>query len=126
MTIKKIFLKKERILLVGCGKMGGALLEGWIKNGLSRNDIVVIEPEPSERLRDLGENGLTLNPDFAFEVGVCVLAIKPQNVDNLLRDFPKAPPRSGSFLLPKRRRTRNKTIMISVGPRPSIRSSFKR
>ncbi len=87
MTIKKIFLK--RILLVGCGKMGGALLEGWIKNGLSRNDIVVIEPEPSERLRDLGENGLTLNPDFAFEVGVCVLAIKPQNVDNLLRDFPK-------------------------------------
>ena len=86
MEIKDIFL--NRILLVGCGKMGSALLDGWIKNGLSLHNVFVMEPNPSKRLSDLAEKGLNLNCDYAFQVGTCVLAVKPQNIDNLLDNFP--------------------------------------
>jgi pyrroline-5-carboxylate reductase len=30
------------LLLIGCGKMGGAMLSGWLERGLSR--AVVVEP----------------------------------------------------------------------------------
>ncbi len=33
-----------KLMLVGCGKMGGAMLEGWLARGLSPQDIVVAEP----------------------------------------------------------------------------------
>jgi pyrroline-5-carboxylate reductase len=33
------------LLLVGCGKMGGALLAGWIAKGLAAADVYVVEPE---------------------------------------------------------------------------------
>ena len=32
------------ILLVGCGRMGGALLEGWIKCGLNPVDAIIVAP----------------------------------------------------------------------------------
>ena len=32
------------LLLVGCGKMGGALLEGWLARGLAASDAIVAEP----------------------------------------------------------------------------------
>ncbi len=33
-----------KLLLVGCGKMGGAMLDGWLARGLVASDIVVAEP----------------------------------------------------------------------------------
>ena len=46
------------LVLVGAGKMGGALLEGWLAQGLSAAAIAVVEPRPSpelsERSRRLG------------------------------------------------------------------------
>jgi len=35
---------KGAILLVGCGKMGNALLEGWFKRGLNPVDVIIVEP----------------------------------------------------------------------------------
>ena len=32
------------VLLVGCGKMGSALLQGWLKDGLEPNDVFIVEP----------------------------------------------------------------------------------
>ncbi|HMA15058.1 MAG TPA: NAD(P)-binding domain-containing protein, partial [Kiloniellaceae bacterium] len=32
------------LLLVGCGKMGGALLEGWLSRGLSPAQVWIVEP----------------------------------------------------------------------------------
>ncbi|MBT6204695.1 MAG: NAD(P)-binding domain-containing protein, partial [Rhodospirillaceae bacterium] len=39
------------ILLVGCGKMGGAMLAGWLGRGMNAADIVAVEP--SRELADV-------------------------------------------------------------------------
>src|SRR5262245_18003846 len=48
----------SRLLLVGCGKMGGALLEGALASGENAFNVCVVEPAPpSPRLKD--KPGLT-------------------------------------------------------------------
>src|SRR5262245_14966100 len=68
------------ILLVGAGKMGGAMLEGWLGLGLDPARIAVIEPQPSPEITALTARGLRLNaPANAIgEVAALVLAIEPQ------------------------------------------------
>ncbi|MGA0596743.1 pyrroline-5-carboxylate reductase [Enterovirga sp. CN4-39] len=69
------------LLLVGAGKMGGAMLEGWLAKGLDPARLTVLDPHPSPSLLDFaGTTGLRLNPDPAriSEPEVLVLGIKPQ------------------------------------------------
>jgi pyrroline-5-carboxylate reductase len=68
------------ILLVGAGKMGGALLEGWLALGVGARKITVIEPNPASEIAALVEQGVRLNPpqDAVGEVAALVLAVKPQ------------------------------------------------
>lgn len=68
------------LVLVGAGRMGGALLEGWLGLGLDPARIAVIEPQPSDVLRALASRGLNLNPTAMNGVpaSVVVLAVKPQ------------------------------------------------
>jgi pyrroline-5-carboxylate reductase len=68
------------LVLVGAGKMGSALLEGWLRLGLAGRNVAVIEPAPSPELSALETSGLVLNPDLRTlrEPAVIVLAIKPQ------------------------------------------------
>jgi pyrroline-5-carboxylate reductase len=68
------------LVLVGAGKMGSALLEGWLRLGLAGRNVAVIEPAPSPDLLALETSGLVLNPDLRTlrEPAVVVLAIKPQ------------------------------------------------
>src|SRR5919109_2506176 len=74
------------ILLAGAGKMGGALLEGWLALGLSPARVAVIEPQPSRDIAVLGERGLRLNPsrDAAGDVAGLVIAVKRQVADEAL------------------------------------------
>jgi len=70
-----------RILLAGAGKMGGAMLGGWLAHGLSPHCIAVIEPSPSAEIAALASSGIELNPDPA-EIGpieALVVAVKPQS-----------------------------------------------
>ncbi len=69
-----------RLLLVGAGKMGSALLDGWLRLGLDAKRVAVLEPLPSPQISALAERGLLLNPELrALEnVDSIVLAIKPQ------------------------------------------------
>ena len=39
------------LILLGCGKMGGAMLEGWLAGGLSPRAVSVIDPLPSNWLK---------------------------------------------------------------------------
>ena len=87
MTIRRIF--ESNILLFGYGKMGGALLDGWIKSGLQLKNTYVFEPKPSEELLSLAKNGANINPTLPIKAGVCILAVKPQAVDKLLSSFPR-------------------------------------
>jgi len=74
------------ILLAGAGKMGGALLQGWMALGLSPAKVVVFEPQPSPDIAALTERGLRLNPprDSVGEIAAAVVAVKPQIAPEVL------------------------------------------
>jgi pyrroline-5-carboxylate reductase len=67
------------LLLIGAGRMGGALLKGWLARGLG--PVVVVETNPSPALKRLARRDVTLlkNLDDApTKLRVCVIALKPQ------------------------------------------------
>ena len=68
------------LVLVGAGKMGSALLEGWIRLGLDPQNIAVIEPAIPPQIAALTQRGLQLNPTprALKNVAAIVLAVKPQ------------------------------------------------
>lgn len=74
------------LLLVGAGKMGGALLDGWLRLGLNPKNLAVLEPHPTRELVALKRRGLRLNPSgkLAKPAAVIVLAIKPQTAPEAL------------------------------------------
>jgi pyrroline-5-carboxylate reductase len=69
------------IALAGAGKMGGAMLTGWLAQGLDAKRVVVIEPHPSTEIGALAAQGIRLNPSVkeAGEVDTLVVAVKPQS-----------------------------------------------
>jgi pyrroline-5-carboxylate reductase len=72
-------LNDRNIVLVGAGKMGGALLEGWISLGVDPARVAVIEPQPTEAIAALAAHGLRINPDAAsLRPDAIVIAVKPQ------------------------------------------------
>jgi pyrroline-5-carboxylate reductase len=73
------------LLLVGAGKMGGAMLDGWIARGLAPKRIVVIEPQPGKAVQALARRGLTLNPKAkAAAAAAIVIAVKPQSAPEVV------------------------------------------
>ncbi len=69
------------LVLVGAGKMGGALLQGWLDRGLEAARISVVEPEPAPKIRALcAERGVALALPAA-PPEVLVLAVKPQMLE---------------------------------------------
>src|SRR3954470_10329159 len=72
------------IVLVGAGKMGGAMLEGWLGLGLDPKHVVVVEPQPSPEIGALAERGLRVNPSAVGEAAAIVVAVKPQVAADVL------------------------------------------
>src|SRR5215813_6779930 len=66
------------LVLVGAGKMGAALLEGWLALGLDPAKLVVIEPQPSRELLAQAARGVRLNPQSRGHAAAIVVAVKPQ------------------------------------------------
>jgi pyrroline-5-carboxylate reductase len=68
------------IVLAGAGKMGGAMLSGWLAQGLDASRVAVIEPQPSEEIRAHLAGGGRLNPSpqDAGSIAAFVVALKPQ------------------------------------------------
>ncbi|HEY8066524.1 MAG TPA: pyrroline-5-carboxylate reductase [Methylosinus sp.] len=72
------------ITLVGAGKMGFALLEGWVAQGLSGEGVTIVEPQPSPALVALAqERGFRLNPEDRAAARALILAVKPQALDQV-------------------------------------------
>ncbi|HEV7633983.1 MAG TPA: NAD(P)-binding domain-containing protein, partial [Bradyrhizobium sp.] len=93
---------KGPIVLAGAGKMGGAMLAGWLAQGLDPKQVAVIEPQPSGEIGALAARGVRLNPPPA-DVGAAatlVLALKPQT-------FPQAGPALKQFAGPS-------TLVVSI------------
>ena len=74
------------LVLVGAGKMGGALLEGWMRLGLAPARVAIIEPQPSREIAALAGRGLRLNPpmNMVGEPAAIVVAVKPQNAAEIM------------------------------------------
>jgi pyrroline-5-carboxylate reductase len=68
------------LVLLGAGKMGGALLEGWLRLGLDPQNVAVIEPQVPPQIAALAPRGLRINPNLTAlkNVTAIVLAVKPQ------------------------------------------------
>jgi pyrroline-5-carboxylate reductase len=68
------------IVLAGAGKMGGAMLSGWLAQGLDASRVAVIEPYPSSEIHALAARGARLNqaPSDVGTVAALVVALKPQ------------------------------------------------
>ncbi|HEY7386416.1 MAG TPA: pyrroline-5-carboxylate reductase [Beijerinckiaceae bacterium] len=72
------------LVLFGAGKMGGAMLEGWLADGLSMSSATILDPQPSLEVQTLcAEKRIALNPPVREipPAKVVVLAIKPQTLD---------------------------------------------
>ena len=74
-----------RLTLVGAGKMGGAMLEGWLARGLDPKAIAVIDPQPSTRLRVLEKRGVAVGTSSKKDKpDVIVVAVKPQDAATVM------------------------------------------
>jgi pyrroline-5-carboxylate reductase len=91
------------ILLVGAGKMGLAMLEGWLKLGVDGRSVAVLDPHPSPALGEIAaRQGVAVNPapGALAPPDALVLAIKPQS-------FAAAAPDVNAFVGPR-------TLVLSI------------
>lgn len=66
---------RDGLVLLGCGKMGSAMLEGWLGQGLPATSVWVLDPHPSDWLKT---TGVHINTDLPARPAVVLLAVKPQ------------------------------------------------
>ncbi|NKB56172.1 MAG: pyrroline-5-carboxylate reductase [Alphaproteobacteria bacterium] len=100
---------KRPLLLVGCGKMGGAMLSGWLESGIAAAGVTVVEPAGAAEFA--GNANVTICADVAeiaddFDPEVVVFAVKPQQMDAV------APPYA--------RFTRASTVFLSIAAGKTI------
>jgi pyrroline-5-carboxylate reductase len=76
------------LVLAGAGKMGSALLDGWIARGLNPAAVAVLEPKPSLQVARYGTLGLRLNPERkALRADAIIIAVKPQVAPEVLPEL---------------------------------------
>lgn len=69
------------ILMLGAGRMGGAMVEGWLRGGaFAAGDLMIRDPQPGPAARAAEAAGAVLNPPDAelARAATVVLAVKPQ------------------------------------------------
>jgi pyrroline-5-carboxylate reductase len=68
-------IAKRGLVLLGCGKMGSAMLEGWLAGGLPAASVWVNDPNPSDWVQ---AQGVHLNTDLPENPAIVLVAVKPQ------------------------------------------------
>jgi pyrroline-5-carboxylate reductase len=81
------------LVLVGCGKMGGALLRGWLARGADPKLVTAIDINPVG-LDDVRAKGVAIITKAAelpadLKPALLLLAVKPQFMDEALPDYRK-------------------------------------
>lgn len=103
------------VVLAGAGKMGAALLAGWVSRGLRPDDVIVQDPHPSEDAAELArQHGISIVPlidALPVPPSVIVAAVKPQAMDAV---FPPLAKHAGP-----------NTVVMSIAAGKSL-SSFER
>ncbi|WP_102109430.1 pyrroline-5-carboxylate reductase [Oceaniglobus roseus] len=78
-------VRERGLVLLGCGKMGSALLQGWLAGGLPASSVWVKDPNPSDWLNEL--DGLHLNEALPGDPALVLVAVKPQMMAEALPDL---------------------------------------
>jgi len=87
-----------KLLLVGCGKMGGAMLDGWLTRGLAAADVLVAEPVEALRPKKPGLRAVGSTSEISDTPEIVVLAVKPQTMDGVLPDLKRFAEAGSVFL----------------------------
>ena len=74
-------IARRGLVLLGCGKMGSAMLEGWLARGLPTASVWVVDPNPSDWLEAQGVN---LNEELPGDPAIVLVAVKPQMMTDAL------------------------------------------
>ncbi|MET4702146.1 pyrroline-5-carboxylate reductase [Constrictibacter sp. MBR-5] len=93
-----------KMLLVGCGKMGGAMLTGWLERRIVEQ-VVVVEPAAASVAGFRDKPGVFLSKGIEgvaphFQPDIVVFAVKPQSMDEVVPDY-------GRFVRPQ-------TVFLSI------------
>ncbi len=80
----------QPLLLVGAGKMGGAMLERWLARGLDASDVTILDPYlEGDRWSELAKQGTATATSVAEAADrsykIVVLAVKPQSMAEALK-----------------------------------------
>jgi pyrroline-5-carboxylate reductase len=72
------------LLLIGCGKMGGAMLSGWLERGIAGGGVAVVDPLGAPDFA--GADNVTIHDSMDALPGdldpeVVIFAVKPQQMD---------------------------------------------
>lgn len=64
------------MVLLGCGRMGSAMLQGWLKRGIEPRAVWIMDPHPPAWVQNL--DGIHINADLPENPAIVLLAVKPQ------------------------------------------------
>jgi len=101
--MKNSRIAAEGLVLLGCGKMGSAMLAGWLARGLPASSVWVLDPHPSGWLRS---TGVHLNQDLPAAPAIVLVAVKPQMMAEALPTL--------------REKGNGKTLLVSVAAGTTI------
>ncbi len=80
-----------KLILAGCGKMGEAMLSGWLAGGTAPQDVSIVEPNPDTANSLHRQYGIAVHPDPGAiaeeQPDVVIFAVKPQVMDAVVPDY---------------------------------------
>ena len=83
----------QKIGVIGCGNMGGAILKGALASGVFAPEqayVYDISPAARETAQNLGVNVMANDEEVCAESDIILLAVKPQNAAEALEQCKKA------------------------------------
>jgi len=104
-------IEDSGLVLLGCGRMGSAILAGCLDAGLMPGAVWVLEPDPSDWLKD---SGVLLNAGLPHRPAVALVAVKPQVMNEALSEL-KVLGNGGSLVVSVAAGTRISFIEAALG-----------
>ncbi len=109
-------IEDSGLVLFGCGRMGSAILAGCLDAGLMPGAVWVVEPDPSDWLKD---SGVLLNAGLPRRPAVVLIAVKPQIMTKALSEL-KVLGNGGSLIVSVAAGTRISVIEAALGTNTAV------